>query len=75
MCISEDKVYGTCKCGQVDGTIYRLATGWIIIYNCTYYCNDLYVLMLVTWGKCNGNTKYGMVFLQEAQAWTSMNAV
>ena len=59
--ISEDKVRDLqmWSCGWY----YRLATGWVNIYN---KCDM---------GKCNGNTKYGLVFLQEAWAWTSMHAV
>ena len=50
--ISEDKVRDLQMWSR--GWYYRLATGWVIIYNCTYYGNDLYVLMLVTWGSAMG---------------------
>ena len=52
MRISEDKVRDLQMWSR--GWYYRLATGWVIIYNCTYYGNDVYVLMLVTRGSAMG---------------------
>ena len=50
--MSEDKVRDLQMWSR--GWYYRLATGWVIKYNCTYYGNDLYVLMLVTRGSAMG---------------------